>query len=131
MKALTICQPYASMSFWGGKRVENRTWETLYRGPLLIHAGKSRAWLVGDEHAQRLVFGAILGRAALIDVLHIREIDRGAYDSRYPWLREHPHTHGPFCWVFGRITAFAAPIPWRGAQGLFNVPDSALGVAIS
>ncbi|MFA7254088.1 MAG: hypothetical protein WC107_06075, partial [Patescibacteria group bacterium] len=52
MKALTVCQPYASLIVgWPGidpddvKRVENRTWPTSYHGPLLIHAGKSRLWL--------------------------------------------------------------------------------------
>lgn len=50
MKALTICQPYAALiclpsTDWRHKRVENRKWFTSYRGPLLIHAGKSRDWL--------------------------------------------------------------------------------------
>lgn len=49
MKALTICQPYAELIARGDKPIENRTWPTHYRGPLLIHAGKSRAWLDGDE----------------------------------------------------------------------------------
>lgn len=39
MKALTIKQPWASLIAAGIKDVENRSWPTLYRGPLLIHAG--------------------------------------------------------------------------------------------
>jgi hypothetical protein len=42
-KVLTVCQPYAEMIACGHKPVENRVWWTFYRGPLLIHAGKSRA----------------------------------------------------------------------------------------
>ena len=45
MKALTICQPYPHLIMLGEKPVENRTWATSYRGPLAIHAGKSRQWL--------------------------------------------------------------------------------------
>src|SRR3546814_4442712 len=45
MKALTICQPYAELILLGLKRVENRSKPTRHRGPLLIHAGKSRDWL--------------------------------------------------------------------------------------
>lgn len=64
MKALTICQPYPHLictpqsDLKDGdvrKRVENRTWGTSHRGPLLIHAGRSKAWLrecgEGYDHA--------------------------------------------------------------------------------
>lgn len=45
MKCLTICQPYAALIMLPddddrAKRVENRTWSTNYRGPLLIHAAE-------------------------------------------------------------------------------------------
>ncbi len=42
MKVLSIRQPWAWAIIYGGKDVENRTWSTNYRGPLLIHAGKAR-----------------------------------------------------------------------------------------
>jgi hypothetical protein len=45
MKCLTICQPHAWGIVHGTKRIENRRWYTGYRGPLLIHAGKSKDWL--------------------------------------------------------------------------------------
>lgn len=41
MKALSIRQPYAWLIAQGIKDVENRTWHTGYRGPVLIHAGKT------------------------------------------------------------------------------------------
>lgn len=53
MKALTVCQPYASLIARGKKRVENRTWSTSYRGHLYIHAGKSRKWLSSEMDAPR------------------------------------------------------------------------------
>lgn len=132
MKALTICQPYPRLILIGEKHVENRTWHTPYRGPLLIHAGKSREWL--DEMDERqaidagdpLVFGAILGRATLAACVRVEEIDAGQLDGRFPQLISRAHCSGPWCWVLTEVQRFAAPIPWRGAQGLFEIPSSVL-----
>ena len=41
MKALTIKQPWASLLAHGIKDIENRTWNTAFRGKFLIHAGKT------------------------------------------------------------------------------------------
>jgi ASCH domain len=38
---LTVRQPWAWAIIHGGKDVENRSWRTKYRGPLLIHAGSA------------------------------------------------------------------------------------------
>ena len=40
MKVITIKQPWATLITLGYKQYEFRTWQTKYRGPLLIHAGK-------------------------------------------------------------------------------------------
>ena len=40
MKALSVRQPWAWAIVAGWKPIENRTWATDYRGPLLIHAGR-------------------------------------------------------------------------------------------
>ena len=40
MKVLTIKQPWATLIMQGDKRFEFRSWQTKYRGDLLIHAGK-------------------------------------------------------------------------------------------
>jgi activating signal cointegrator 1 len=42
MKALTIHQPWAELIACGKKRIETRSWNTWYRGPLAIHASKNR-----------------------------------------------------------------------------------------
>lgn len=131
MKALTICQPYAHFIVRGEKRVENREWPTRYRGSLLIHAGKSLAWTDQDEIARwagvgdPMAFGEIVGIATLVDVLHIDWIERGDYDQRYPWLRDHPHTNGTWCWVLDNVRRIE-PTPWKGAQGLWDFPDASL-----
>lgn len=40
MKAISVIQPWAWCIVAGGKDIENRTWRTNFRGPVLIHAGK-------------------------------------------------------------------------------------------
>lgn len=40
MKIITIKQPWATLIAEGYKKYEFRSWQTKYRGPLLIHAGK-------------------------------------------------------------------------------------------
>jgi len=49
MKTLSIRQPFASLICRGIKTIENRSWDTTYRGKLLIHAsGKPIAWPTFD-----------------------------------------------------------------------------------
>jgi hypothetical protein len=48
-KALTIRQPWAWLIISGHKDIENRTWKTNYRGPLLIHAASSFASMSFEE----------------------------------------------------------------------------------
>lgn len=114
MKALTICQPYAHLIAIGDKLVENRTWPTPYRGPLAIHAGKSRAWLEGGEEYEfpDMVFGAVVAIAELVDCVRLEDLP--------PHLRDHPHANGPWCWVLGDVRR-VVPVPYRGQQGLFDI----------
>lgn len=116
MKALTIHQPYAELIARGEKRIENRTWPTQYQGPLAIHAGKSLAWLDDPADAGRYVFGAVV---AVVDLIDCRRIE----DLTGAW-REHAHAHGPWCWMFGIRVRRITPVPYRGAQGLWDIPDA-------
>lgn len=133
MKALTICQPYPRLILSGEKHVENRTWSTNYRGPLAIHAGKSRLWLTDDDEAEAaaagdaLVFGAVVAIGNVADCVHVSAICGGKLDERFPQLRDRAHCSGPFCWVLTDVRRLATPLPWRGSQGLFEIPDDALG----
>lgn len=150
MKAITICQPYAHLIMLPEtdprhKRVENRTWPTNYRGPLAIHAGKSRAWLDPGESetgegrhnnygilVSRMVFGCILGTCELLDCIRYDDLGLGNRTSaqlhaKYPWLADHQHASGPWCFVLGRVKRLEKPVPFRGAQGFYEIPDSILG----
>ena len=73
MKALTIKQPWATLIIQGDKRFEFRSWQTKYRGDLLIHAGKD----IDKEAMKRLAkylpeelpYGKILGKVKLVDCI--------------------------------------------------------------
>lgn len=71
MKVLTIKQPWATLIMQKNKRFEFRSWQTKYRGELLIHAGKG----IDKEAMKRLAkyipedmpIGKILGKVILVD----------------------------------------------------------------
>jgi len=138
IRALTICQPHAHYVALpdddpAAKRVENRVWRTDYRGYVAIHAGASRAWLdSGDFPVDRgvLVFSAVLCIARLRACIHIDTINRALATPRCAgdqaiiedlgWVLEHAHTTGPICWVFDSVRILEAPMPARGARGLWE-----------
>lgn len=138
LKALTICQPYASMIVLPddddrAKRVENRTWGTEYRGPLLIHAGKSKDYLgtidwIGTAQAG-LPMGAIVGICELagcveIDTTGVYPLPPRWAHEKWPWLDAHEHLEGPIAWVLRECRAFPIPIPCKGSMGLWKPPPS-------
>jgi hypothetical protein len=69
MKALSVCQPWAWAIVHGIKTIENRSRPTRHRGPLVIHASKSRRYSKGDYSEllptlppfDQLDFGALVG----------------------------------------------------------------------
>jgi len=120
MYALSIKQPWANLIISGIKPVENRTWSTPYRGPLLIHA--SKAWdkegaeyitenypeLKGFIDRSRRDTGKILGQVTMTDCVK---------NHHSEWF------FGPYGFVFIKPREFNKPIPYKGALGIFYVPD--------
>lgn len=120
--ALSLKQPWANLVVQGRKTIETRTWSTLHRGPLYIHAGKAFDAAAGQHFgiAPRLLpRGAIIGRVLLVAVdlfteeswheLRDRHCVPGRFDPpRYAW-----HMEG--------AVEFAEPIPCQGSLGLFDV----------
>lgn len=114
MKALTVCQPYAELIACGEKVIENRNWPTSYRGPLVIHAGKSLAWLDEPSDKDRFVFGAVVAVADLTDCRRLADLP--------VHLQDNEHANGPWCWLLANVRR-VEPVPYRGVQGLFDVPS--------
>ena len=59
MRALTLRQPWAWMVVFGGKRIENRVWNTHLRGEFLIHAGLGMT-LQEYNNAMDFAFGVFM-----------------------------------------------------------------------
>jgi len=127
MRALTIQQPYAELVARGLKRVENRTWQTHYRGELVIHAGASQRWLAEadpldiERAGEDLAFGAIIAVADLVDCLSIRDLTRDQSLFKHD-LAEHEYATGPWCWVLDNVRRLQRPIIAPGRQSIWTVP---------
>ena len=106
--------------------MENRPKIYNYRGPLLIHAGLSTKWLATwdgpQPTGQKMPFGALVGIVDVVMCMHIISVQNAPDDSVLGWVKHHRHASGPFCLVLKRPRRFVEPIPYRGNQGLFDVP---------
>lgn len=122
MKAITICQPHAWAVVYGNKYIENRTWPSSYRGPLLIHAGKSKEYLDSGGYPDQpdddeLIFGALIGRVEMVNCIHISVLEANAHVKPLPYFAE-----GPWCHFYEQRRPLKAPIPYRGMLGLWDAP---------
>ncbi|MFF8414905.1 ASCH domain-containing protein [Streptomyces omiyaensis] len=115
MRALTIRQPWAAAITYADKRVENRTWPTSYRGPVLIHAGRTLDARHGPMVAS-VVKGLQLELGAVLAVARITECHPDDGECT-PWSMKGMHH-----FVLDEVTALPLPIPHRGAQGLWTPP---------
>lgn len=126
MKALSIKQPWASLIVDGHKPLENRSWNTKFRGEFYIHASKKfdrkgYQWVRDnfpniDISPMYMNSGGIVGKATLINVVHESE-ERLLTEKDKPW----------FFGEYGFILDNAKPLPfapYKGQLGFFEVKDS-------
>lgn len=131
MRALSVRQPWAWAIIHAGKNIENRNWQTKYRGPLLIHAGRTlpTGWdrdIVKDtiqksdrdfpdcEGSWNLC-GGIIGSVELVDCVHVESVRAGKLG-----LRGNPWARGPWLWMF-RDPEPIDFVPLRGQLNIFEV----------
>ncbi len=127
MKALSIRQPWAELILQGRKTIELRTWNTSYRGQVVIHAGQQ----VKEEHCraygldpEELVRGALVGTVEIVDVIAFNEDSYNAHASEHLRLGKWPGD--VLGWRLANPVRFETPIPMRGRLGLFDVPEEVL-----
>ena len=124
MRALTLWRPWPHAILYGDKRVENRPWKpwrSVIDTTIAIHAG-----LTYDEQAARMMRelglydpplekwcpkGAIVGTCRITGV--VEELDS-------PWFS------GPFGWLLDDVVALDTPVPCKGKQGLWLVPEEVI-----
>lgn len=125
MRALSLRQPWAWLVVHGKKNIENRSWNTSFRGRFLIHASKghrredfdraARACEVFCHHlppfwSSEFQQGGIIGEATIVDVLPREATTDWKLEGQYGFVLEER-----------RPLEF---IPCPGLLNFWTVPDA-------
>jgi hypothetical protein len=126
MKALSIRQPWAWMIVNGHKDIENRTWPTRYRGPVLIHASKG---ITRAEFEDAARFMAMISPIDPLPLAEMAKADRGGIVGIAAIVDCVPSARRTSPWhiegAFGFRIANVQPLPFiscKGMLGFFEVP---------
>lgn len=93
-RVLSVKPHWAWAIVHGPKQIENRTWDTPYRGIVLIHASSRRpprsvrSLVPGMPDVDELDIGAIIGAVRLTGIVP------------YAAVKGYPFAEGPKCWKF-------------------------------
>lgn len=140
MKTISLLQPWGTLIVIGAKTLETRSWQTAYRGPLAIHAGKAFTfetrqltwyepfftplwkagyWTQGDPRPnyKSLPVGCILGTVELVDIVRTEDIRDSLSATE---LAFGDYTDGRYAWQLANPVLFPEPIPARGALSLWE-----------
>lgn len=125
MRAVSVWPPWSYAITCLGKRCENRS-----RMPPRGIRGKElalHATLKEDRDAYRALRAAgyevptILVKGAVVGVVtisgYVRSRTELPHEQRRWWI-------GPVGWVLSDVVALAEPIPCRGQQGIWTLPDA-------
>jgi activating signal cointegrator 1 len=136
-RVITLHEPWASAVALGLKHHETRSWETNYRGWLVIHAARKWSRRMPDHRASKLIRVAVPGwEPAIGKVVALAWLDDCRPTAPVPghlfltpaepddnldrefgnWLP------GRFAWRLDRVKAVPDPFPFRGQQGLKPAP---------
>jgi hypothetical protein len=142
VKALSIWQPWASLIAIGAKTIETRHWEpsfALIGQRIAIHASKTdrELRLCSYEPFDRFVpnagllpLGAVIATARLHMVVPITAQNvRGLRETPELTAQEAAfgdYTPGRFGWMLADVQRLDRPLRWRGAQGVFEIPDDVI-----
>ena len=130
--ALSLLQPWASLVVMGLKKIETRSWQTAYRGTLLIHASLGRKGKVlaaappfsnyiSDFDA--LPFGAIIGQVELDDIVPVEQLFYSAEKLAALTLEEKAfgdYAQGRYAWLLSVPVMFEEIIPVKGGLGIWK-----------
>lgn len=128
MKAISLWQPWASAVVLGIKTIETRGWSTNYRGRLAIHAAKlwkpEQQLFAATEHAlgrlpKRIPLGCIVGYVDLVDCRPTELEEASALERILGNFAP-----GRYAWILAFPVQLDEPVPFRGKQGFFSVPDA-------
>lgn len=151
MIALSLWRPWPWCFFHAGKRIENRGWKPpekvlgqwvamhaamrfdygavarMHRGDFGPAAQRCPARAVEPPDSQDHPTGIV---GAMFVTGAFRVMDDGSWEtvgyvSPPPGGLDYGWAFGPWSWVISGVVELAAPIPCKGKQGLFPIPDAA------
>lgn len=135
LKALSWKEPYGSLMLPPHNKIETRTWNTPYRGLVLLCASKKGyTWNVcrdisgekqfnrildsyGPDITRRTIEGSAFAIGRLVDCRPMRREDEDRAFVKY--------FSDLFCHVYENVTPII-PIPWKGSQGFRPVPQDVI-----
>ena len=108
----------------------DKSWATKYRGPLLIHAGKTvdRDYMA-DPEVEAMLRGCHIETGAVIAKCVLSNVHQTEDISRLVGVNERlcgDFTPGRFAWELVNIEPLDEPIPCAGHQGLWTPGDDIL-----
>lgn len=144
MKAISLLQPWATLVVIGAKHIETRSWNTNYRGDLLIHASKKftkeqKAICQQDPFAsaleilEELSLGSIIGSVKLIEITTTDfykqcskgiPLKSGLKYSQKAWENElafGDYSPGRFGWLLSNPISFSNHVDCKGSLGLWDM----------
>lgn len=135
MRTISLWEPWATAIAIGAKKIETRRWYTPYRGPLAIHAAKTkehaeeiydpRLWplfqAAGIERATQLPFGCVVATCKLVSCFRTEDLIASGHvvEGSTEYLLG-GYDDGRFGWVLEDVHPLITPVPAKGAQGFWN-----------
>jgi activating signal cointegrator 1 len=137
VKTLSLLQPWATLVVTGAKRIETRSWNTDYRGPLLIHASKKFlkadrllcetdryfAQALQDRRVAELPLGAIIGKVMLKE-LRTTTVMLASHELSEQEKRFGNYDYGRWAWLLTGAEEFVKPIPAKGSLGIWEFRET-------
>lgn len=128
MKALSIRQPWLNLILQGLKDIEVRTWQSNYRGRILLHASNTvdKSALEVFQAPKAFETGSYLGAANLIYIIRLDERNWDTLKGRHLNLWEYDPSVKHYGWVLEDVHRFENPVIGYGQLGLFNPSEKLL-----
>lgn len=132
MKCISLWEPWLQLIIDGGKWYETRWWRTNHRGPILLHAAqKLDPDAMGIHYPEfalkpRALWPHPVGAIRAVAVITDCRLSKGAPEDNAGAGFRSSSTAGKWLWRLEQVRALDPAIPFRGMQGIFNVPNEVL-----
>jgi activating signal cointegrator 1 len=147
LRAISLWQPWATLIAIGAKRIETRSWDPGYapiHGPIAIHASKRvDRYAFRNPFINKALFDAgisVAGQLPRGAIVAVCDLDascqcyaNGSF-SRFgapvfvgaPECYFGDYAAGRYAWMLSNLRKLEKPVPFRGRQKWFHVPDDLL-----